>query len=155
MSARLAAHQPGASAALQVACRAQHIRRWEIPRDRYPEGRTGYKQWRAELARRHGDYAAAIAVEAGFDRTFAERVSELVRKLGLATDPEVQVLEDVACLVFLEHYLGDFAARHPRDKVVDVIAKTARKMSARGLEAVGQLELSPALVRLIGEAKMR
>ena len=152
MSERLARLEPGASEALQIACRAQHIRRWEIPRSSYPEGRAGYRKWRAELGRRHGELAAEIAREAGYDDSFAGRVSALVRKQGLKTDPETQTLEDVACLVFIEHYLADFAARHPREKIVDIIARTARKMSAHGLEAVAAIELPAALAALVDEA---
>jgi hypothetical protein len=148
MSARLAALEPDASEALQIACRAQHIRRWEVPRDTYPEGRAGYKKWRADLARRHGAAAASIALEAGYD----DEVSALVRKQRLRSDPEAQTLEDVACLVFLEHYLGDFAAKHPREKVVDIIAKSAAKMSDRGLAAIADLDLSPEQRALIDEA---
>lgn len=152
MSARLAALEPGASEALQIACRAQHIRRWEVPRASYPEGRTGYKKWRADLARRHGAAAAAIAIEAGYDGETAERVSSLVRKQRLRSDPDAQTLEDVACLVFLEHYLGDFAAKHSRAKVIDIIAKTARKMSERGLAAVASLGLPPEHAALVSDA---
>lgn len=152
MSAQLARLEPEASEALQIACRAQHIRRWEIPRSSYPAGRAGYKQWRSTLARRHAELAAAIAVEAGYDGAFAARVSALVRKLGLPTDAEAQTLEDVACLVFIEHHLGDFAARHPRDKVASILARTARKMSPRGLAAAAAIDLPPALAALLAEA---
>ena len=155
MSERLAALEPGASEALQIACRAQHIRRWEVPRASYPEGRAGYKRWRSELARRHAEAAAAIAIEAGYDQATADRISALVRKQQFRTDPEAQTLEDVACLVFLEHYLGDFSAKHPRDKVVDIIAKTAKKMSARGLAAVATLELEDEHAALVSEATGR
>jgi len=53
MSERLAQFQPEASEHLQIACRAQHIRRWALDRSDYPEGRTGYKTWRSRQARLH------------------------------------------------------------------------------------------------------
>ncbi len=47
MTRWLARRCPSASPALQLACRAQHFRRWEIPRDSYPMTRAGYLTWRA------------------------------------------------------------------------------------------------------------
>jgi len=32
---------PGASEALQLAVRAQHLKRWSVPRSSYPDGRQG------------------------------------------------------------------------------------------------------------------
>ncbi|HWM86597.1 MAG TPA: DUF4202 domain-containing protein, partial [Kofleriaceae bacterium] len=104
MSQRLEQLAPDAPEVLRLAARAQHVARWRIPRDSYPEGRTGYKQWRSELARAHADLAAKVMAEVGYDAAPIQRVRDLLTKKGLRTDPEVQTLEDVACLVFLEHY---------------------------------------------------
>jgi hypothetical protein len=57
LSARLAAFAPDAPETVKLAARAQHIRRWEVPRDSYPEGRAGYLKWRTDLYKRHGDIA--------------------------------------------------------------------------------------------------
>lgn len=149
MSAQLAALEPAPSDALAIACRAQHIRRWAIGRTEYPEGRAGYRRWRAALGRLHGELAAGIAREAGYGEETAARIEALVRKQRLATDPEAQTLEDVACLVFLRHYLGPFAAKHPRAKVVEILQKTWKKMSPRGQAAA--LELVPAMEPELGE----
>ena len=54
----------------------------------------------------------------------------LLRKEGIKRDPDVQALEDVICFVFIRHYFAGFAASHPDDDMVDIVAKTARKMSA-------------------------
>ncbi|KAH9904795.1 glutamyl-tRNA synthetase [Xylariomycetidae sp. FL2044] len=48
MTRWLAVRCPDASPALQLACRAQHFRRWEIPRQTYPMTRKGYLSWRAK-----------------------------------------------------------------------------------------------------------
>jgi len=53
----------------------------------------------------------------------------------------VQTLEDVICLVFLQYYLADFAAKHPQDKVLDIIRKTWHKMSPAGQTAALALHL--------------
>ena len=75
-------------------------------------------------------------------RTVA-RVEALVRKVRLKADADTQTLEDVICLVFLEHYLPAFATQHDDAKLVDILRKTWRKMSERGRSAALQLDLAP------------
>jgi hypothetical protein len=41
----------------------------------------------------------------------------------------------VVCLVFLENWFADFSKQHDPDKVVDIVAKTWKKMSPAGHEA--------------------
>jgi hypothetical protein len=154
MSERLALLEPEASDALRLAVRAQHLARWRIPRDRYPDGRVGYRRWRADLGRMHAERAAEILAEVGYPPAVIERVRDLIQKRRLRQDAEVQVLEDVACLVFLEHYCADFAAKHDRAKLVDIVSKTWNKMSERGHRAALELTpaLSPALRSILEEA---
>ena len=142
-SERLARLEPGASEALELAVRAQHIARWRLPREQFEAGRSGYKRWRSACARMHAEVAGEVLREVGYPPELVERVGALVRKQALGTDPEAQTLEDVACLVFLEHSLADFARKHARDRLVDIVRKTWRKMSPRGQAAA--LELAPAL----------
>lgn len=123
---------PEASEPLRLAVRCQHLRRWTVPRADYPTGLTGYKRWRSELARRHAAEASALLRDVGYEPAEIERVGDLLTKKGLRTDPETQLLEDAACLVFLENQLADFAVRHPDDKVIDILRKTWRKMSPAG-----------------------
>lgn len=131
MSARLQAYQPSASPALQIAARGQHIERWTIPRKTYPDGRIGYLTWRKELQRFHARRLAEIVIRCGLGHEMAERVGQLVRKERLASDAEAQILEDVACFVFLEHYFEPFATGQSDEKLAAVLAKTWRKMSER------------------------
>lgn len=152
MTAWLDRLEPSASEALRLAVRCQHLCRWMIPRNQYPMTRPGYLQWRSSLARFHADKAGAILREAGYDDGIVRRVQSLVRKEGLKTDPEAQTLEDVACLVFLEFEFADFAARHDEQKVVGIVARTWRKMSARGHAAALELKLGPAEKMLIAKA---
>jgi len=152
MSLWLERLQPDASEALQVAVRAQHIQRWKVPRSAYPEGRTGYKRWRSELARMHAELAARIAADAGYDEATCARIAELIQKRGLRTNADTQTLEDVACLVFLEHHLGEFAAKHDREKVIDVLRKTWPKMSERGHAAALGLAFDDEQRALIQDA---
>jgi hypothetical protein len=154
MSEWLARLEPGASEPLQLAVRAQHIARWRLPREGFPEGRAGYKRWRSECARLHAEVAGEVLREAGYQPDTVDRVGALLRKQGLRTDPEAQLLEDVACLVFLEHYFADFASKHERDKLVDIVRKTWGKMSARGHAAALELapQLAPELRAIVEEA---
>ena len=109
MSAWVDRLRPDAPEALCVAARAQHIRRWEIPRSDFPEGRAGYHRWRTTLYGFHGDKTAEIMRETGYDEETIERVRFILQKKQLKSDPDVQTLEDAAALVFLEHHLADFA----------------------------------------------
>lgn len=145
MSAMLARVYPDASELLQLAVRAQHIRRWEIPRDSYPMDRPGYLRWRKELGRKHAEWAGEILETAGYDAEDIARVGALLRKENLRRDAETQALEDIAALVFLAHYADDFAAKHPAEKVVTILAKTLAKMSPHGQDAAGSLALSPGV----------
>jgi Domain of unknown function (DUF4202) len=102
-------------------------------------GRMGYLRWRTDLKTYHAQRLAEIMAKDGFDQETIDRVGALVRKERLKQDAEVQALEDVVCVVFLTHYLANFAAKHDDDKVADVLAKTWRKMSSQGHAAAESL----------------
>lgn len=143
MTAWLDKIAPGASEALQLAARAQHIGRWASPRSDYPMDKRGYYQWRRALYVFHAETASKLLAEAGFEAATVTRVGELLRKENLPTDPEMQTLEDVACLVFLENFYTDFSRKHDDDKVIDILRKTWKKMSPTGHAAA--LDLAKAL----------
>lgn len=143
MSAWLDKIAPDAGPALQLAARAQHIGRWTSPRSDYPMDKAGYYKWRRALYVFHADTASKILAEAGFDAATVVRVGELLRKENIKTDPEMQTLEDVACLVFLENFYTDFSRKHDDDKVIDILRKTWKKMSPAGHAAA--LDLAKAL----------
>lgn len=132
MSAELARLFPEASGVLQVAARGQHVERWLLPRTDYPEGKAGYLDWRREQGRRHAARVAAIMAEAGFPAADCERVGALLRKEGIKRDAEVQALEDVICFVFLKFHFAPFAAERGAEQTLDIVRKTARKMSEEG-----------------------
>ncbi len=146
---RLAADAPET---VKLAARAQHIRRWEVPRNTYPEGRAGYLKWRTDLYKRHGDIAGAILKDVGYDDGTIERVKTLLRKRGLKTDPDVQLLEDVICLVFLQYYFHDFAGQHTEEKLISIVQKTWKKMTERGHQAALALDYAPEDLALIEKA---
>jgi hypothetical protein len=140
---------PSASEAQILAARAHHLRRWTLPRSDYPEGRAGYLRWRTTLKKQHAAEVGEILRDAGYDAATIERVQQIVRKEGLGRDPAVQVHEDALCLVFLQTQLVDVTEQLGDDKTVEVLQKTARKMSPAGLAAVAQLPLSPAATRIL------
>jgi hypothetical protein len=144
------AEQP--SEPLRLAARCQHLRRFERPRSGFPEGRTGYLAWRKELSRFHAEGAERVLRSVGYDDETIERVRRIVLKRALKQDPDAQAMEDALCLAFLEHELGDFAARHPDEKVVEIVAKTWLKMSSRGHELAAELPLGDREAALVRRA---
>lgn len=143
MSTWLLRFEPDADPLLRLAVRAQHLKRWERPRGDYPADRAGYLSWRRDAARHHADLVHRLLAEAGYPDTDADRVVTLVRKQELYRDPQVQTLEDCACLVFLEHELEGFLRKHPREKVLAILIRTWKKMSPRARDAALALKLPP------------
>ncbi len=142
MSTWLARLDSSPSTEVQLAVRAQHIVRWKIPRDSYPDGRAAYLRWRRDLGRFHADTAAGIMRESGYDEATVTRVRDIIQKKRLRVDPESQRLEDVACLVFLEHYFGEFARHQSRESMVNILARTWRKMSELARAKALEIEYS-------------
>lgn len=143
---------PDADDALRLAARAHHLRRWELTRATYPEGRAGYLRWRRDQKARHASDVGAIMAEAGYDEAVIERTQQLIRRERLGSDPHAQVVEDAACLVFIETQLASFAGRHEHDHVLEIVRKTARKMSADALALVAELPLDDTARRVLADA---
>ncbi len=144
MSDALATMAPHASQLLRIAVRGQHIERWTSPRAGYPPGRAGYLKWRNDLKEFHARRLAEIMAANGYEPHDAARVGALVRKEHLRRDPEAQMLEDVACIVFLTHYLADFMGKTEDAKLARILAQTWNKMSAQGRAHANELDLPPS-----------
>jgi hypothetical protein len=148
---------PDASEVARLAVRAQHIQRWKVPRDSYPMDRDGYLQWRTGLYRLHAETAGRLMREAGYDDGTIEKVKGAVGKRGLKVNPDTQLLEDVADLVFIEHYMLEFVGQKPdytEDRWLEIIRKTWKKMSpaAREFALSGKVRLPGPLAPLIARA---
>ena len=155
MEAWLLRLAPDASELLRLAARCQHLERWRVPRSSYPEGRAGYLTWRKFLYSKQAARARELLLQAGVSASDVAEVAAWVSKTGLLTNPNTQLLEDAACLVFLENEISDFAARHaqyPREKFVTIVGKTWRKMSPSAREAVASLRLPADIVDIINDA---
>ncbi|EEW24314.1 DUF4202 domain-containing protein [Rhodobacter ferrooxidans] len=149
MSAELARLFPAASPALQIAARGQHVERWLLPRDSYPEGRAGYLDWRREQGRRHAARVGGIMAAAGFASAEIEAAGQMLRKEGIKRDAQVQALEDTICFVFLRWYFQPFAAERDAESLHKIVAQTARKMSdAARARALAEFALPDDLAEL-------
>ena len=147
--------RPDADDALLLAARGHHVRRWEIPRSDEPAGRPGYLRWKRRLQQHHAAVLGRVLGDAGFDAGVIERVQQLVRKERLRTDPDVRSLEDALALVFLETQLDDLSGKLDDDHMVDVLAKTIRKMTPAGVAAALALPVSEDGGRLLASAGER
>lgn len=140
---------------LRLAARCQHLERWSVPRTTFPDGKAGYLKWRQSLYRKQADRARELLLQAGVPAAEADEVAVWVSKTALKTNPGTQALEDAACLVFLENEIEAFAAQHadyPREKFVEIIRKTWKKMSPRAQGLAASIPLSPAIGALVTEA---
>ena len=74
---------PNASEILKIAARGQHIQRWMIPRDRYPQTRIGYLQWREELKKFHAQKVSEIMQKTGYPDDAIQKASSIILKKKL------------------------------------------------------------------------
>jgi hypothetical protein len=140
---------------LRLAARSQHLERWSVPRATFPMDRPGYLQWRKSLYKKQADRARELVLQAGVAAPEADELAGWVAKTSLKTNAGSQALEDAACLVFLENEIEAFAAQHadyPREKFVDILRKTWKKMSPAGQKAALGLTLPPAIAALVKDA---
>ena len=157
MTEMLQRFAPDADDAVKLAVHAQHVQRWKSDRNDYPEGRQGYFQWRTGLYKFHAETTGELLAQAGYDEDFIGRVKQAVGKRALKINPDSQMLEDVADLVFIEHYMLAFAGKHPEyeeAKWIDIIRKTWKKMSKNAQEFAlsGAVKLPEPLIPLIQKA---
>jgi len=149
MSATLAKFKPQSPFLVQIACRGQHIARWEVPRNSYPEGRTGYLAWRRFLYTFHADKVQKLMEEVGYGEVDCAHVAEMIAKRNLKTNDDCQLLEDVAALNFLLYYFPDFTTTQDEAKVVSIVHKTWLKMSDDAHEFALTLTLPAAQARIV------
>ncbi len=149
---------PDASELLRIAARAQHIRRWQIPRDTYPRNREGYQKWRLEMRQLHADLVGGIMRENGYSDEDIALVGSYLRKERLKREADSQALENVVDVVFLAYYWDEFIAKFPHyddDKLIDIVGKTLRKMSSHGHQAALALDMLPKTAKIVMAAVER
>jgi hypothetical protein len=146
---------PEAAPILRLAARCQHLERWSVPRASFPLNKPGYHAWRKSLYVKQAGRARELLLQAGVTAAEADEAATWVSKTGLKTNPDTQALEDAACLVFLENEIPGFATQHAeysRDKYIDIIRKTWRKMSPRAQELARGIAFEPAIGALVQAA---
>jgi hypothetical protein len=146
---------PGADPILRLAARCQHLERWLVPRASFPLGKPGYLAWRRSLYVKQAERARLLLIDAGVPADRASAAATWISKTDMRTNAGSQALEDAAVLVFLDSEIEAFAAQHaeyPREKFVDILRKTWRKMSPRARELALGLELPPGIAALVSEA---
>ena len=147
---------PKAADALLIAARAHHLRRWELSRAHYPQGRPGYLRWRREQKHRHAAHLRTLLDDHSYDQATTDRAVEIIQKNGLETDPEVQTFEDAVCLTFLETEFSTTADRiNDLEKMTSVVAKTLRKMSPEGRALAVSIPLSERETSITSAALQR
>jgi len=148
----LAQLDASASSELQLAVRAHHLRRWELKRTDYPEGRAGYLRWRKDNKAHQADSLATLMEADGWAANAVDRARLLLGRTKLRTDAETQTLEDAACLVFLETQFASMVEQTDHDHLVAIVAKTLKKMSPSAAILAGSISLSPPARAVLQDA---
>ena len=139
---------PQADPLVLLAARGHHLRRWEMPRTSYPAGKAGYLKWKRDQRARHAREVGELLAVAGFSADEIAQVQAMVLRHG----PGGQLVEDAACLVFIETQLAAVATQLDHAHLVEVIRKTAKKMSPSALAAVARIPLGAAEQSLLAAA---
>ena len=139
---------------LQIAARCHHFCRWEVDRGNFPKGKTGYYSWRNMVYKHQAEKAKELMLEENIPNDIQERVLKIIKKENIKNDSEVQLMEDIACLVFMEHYIEDFGKQHNEEKLVDIIRKTLQKMSDKGRSLIQPDEFPPIVGNMIDKYKL-
>ena len=120
--------------------------------------RAGYLTWRSKLkslaATQVAELLASPTIEPPIPEEDISRIAGLIRKENLTTNEETQVLEDVACLVFLDDQFDEFekSSGIDEEKMVNILRKTWGKMGDKGRELALGMDLSDRAKVLIGKA---
>lgn len=157
MSEMLARFNPNADELMQIAVRGQHIERWQSPRSNFAMNKQGYHQWRSALYIFHASRVIELMQQVGFNEAQQQRVYAAVAKQDIKRNPDSQLVEDIASLVFIEHYMLAFTSTKPdydEQKWLGIIRRTWQKMSveARDFVLAGNVTLPEPLVGLMHKA---
>ena len=156
MTECLLQYWPESNELLQIAVRAQHIKRWQLKRTEFAQGKAGYYAWRIAQGNFHAALAATIMREHGYSDDDAKQTAAIVRKEKLKSNDDSQALEDTACLVFLMHYFDEFANKYlavdNEDKIVRIVQLTWGKMSEKAHDIALTLTLPEHLATIVTKA---
>lgn len=134
--------EPNPSEELLIVARGQHIGRWMIPRESFPDDRKGYLAWREKLKSFHAEKVTALMRQAGYPPDSIAKAERMILKKNIR-EPEAQVIEDALCLVFLERQFTDLRKKEPEDKMIVILQKSWRKMGEKGRAEALKLNYLP------------
>ncbi|MEE9293777.1 MAG: DUF4202 domain-containing protein [Phycisphaerae bacterium] len=137
---------------LLLAARAHTLRRWLIPRERYPKTTAGYHEWRQALAQFHAKEAEEILRQVGYPADVIRRIGAFITKENWPGDREAQALEDADCLVFLETKLQNYIDEWEEDKILRILRLTFGKMTPEAQKHALNLELADRERELVQRA---
>jgi len=140
------------SDALLLASRCQHIERWTIARGSYPTGKTGYLNWRSDLAKFHAKRSAQILTDLGLEEELIEEVRTINQKKAIKLNADAQIMEDALCLEFLDFQLEKFAQKYEDQKIVTILKKSWKKMSGNGRKHALDISYPEHILVLIQQA---
>lgn len=134
---------------MKLAVQCQHFERWTIARNLYPMDKKGYYQWRKAVLEYQINRMTEVLSNCGFATNNIHQISDILQNRGKKEHIDGQVLEDVACIVFVEWYLPAFAEKHDPEKVIDIVKKTTKKISEEGMIAISGRKLSASVQEIL------
>lgn len=116
--------------------------------------RAGYLLWRSKQKSQAAAQVQSLLGPIISEPEAVSHIAALIRKENLSTDVQTQVLEDVACLVFLDDQFDSFERKPEIDeeKIITILRKTWNKMGQRGRELALAMDLSDRAKVLIDMA---
>jgi len=140
---------PNSSFELKLAAKCQHMSRWSIPRATFPMDKKGYYQWRAAVMEYQLKVTTSVLQDSGIDNDSIAVIVDALKNKADKTNVNASIIEDTACLTFIKWYLVSFAGQFEAEKAKGILAKTAKKMSERGLGLISQIDLDPAVLDIL------
>jgi len=117
-----------------------------------------YAQRLSEMLDRYAPEASAVLKLATRAQDTIQQVASLLKKENLRSNADMQTLEDVIVLAFLEHDLDAFVQKYsdyPEEKFLTILRKSYMKMSEKGKAAALTLitipeHLVPVVLKAVG-----
>ncbi|MHC5109775.1 MAG: DUF4202 domain-containing protein [Planctomycetota bacterium] len=141
------------SEALQLAARGHTLCRWKVRRSDYGKTTADYHQWRTACATKHAEEADQVLETIGYDEATRNAVRAFILKSDWPGDEEACALEDADCLAFLEMKLADYLDEWDDEKMIRILARTMKKMTATARQHALNLPLSAEEKALLNRAR--
>lgn len=127
--------------------------RWTLERSTYPMNTKGYHQWRFAQSKLSANEAEKILRDCGYNDEIVQKVCTLILKSNFPKDPDSQVLEDAACLAFMEMKYESYIPEWGEEKYIRILKGTLEKMTPRAQTLALKISYSPAGRQLLEKAK--